>query len=101
VRAVQSVAVHLMGLCMILDRGTEPAVLRPLGGERSRGRKTVDLHWLEPPRPNGSLTVRGPLEAMGAEEHAASVEAWARDLWSAWEAHHDTVRSWLDHTLPR
>jgi Family of unknown function (DUF5946) len=101
VRAVQSVAVHLMGLCMILDRGIEPVQIRRLGGERSPVRRTVDLHWLEPPRPNGTLTVRAPLDAVGAEQHAASVEAWARDVWSAWEPHHDTVRSWLDRTLPR
>jgi hypothetical protein len=102
VRSVQSVAVHLMGLCLALERGTRP---RPFARERERDgrrtRRTVDLHWLEPPRPNGTLTVRGPLNADGREEYAASVEAWAHDVWAAWSPHHDTVRCWLDGALPR
>ena len=49
----------------------------------------------------GTLTVRGPLEAKGKDEHAAAVEAWARDVWAAWEPHHDTVRGWLDQVAPR
>jgi Family of unknown function (DUF5946) len=94
VRAVQSVAVHLMGLCTVLERGAEPRI----GPTRDRkpARRPLDLHWLDPPRPIGTLTVRGPLRAPGAEEHAVSVEAWARDVWAAWTPHHQTVRSWLD-----
>ncbi len=101
VRALQSVAVHLMGLCMILDRGIEPTQLRQVAGDRAPVRRTLDLHWLDPPRPNGTLTVRGPLEAVGADEHAARVAAWARDVWAAWEPHHDTVRAWLDRASRR
>jgi hypothetical protein len=94
VRAVQAVAVHLMGLCMVLERGLEPRLLEMR--DRKPSRRRVDLHWLEPPRPIGTLTVRGPLAARGADEHAERVEAWALDVWAAWERHHDTVRSWLD-----
>jgi hypothetical protein len=94
VRAVQSVAVHLMGLCMILERGEEPQILRVR--DRKRRRKTVDLHWLEPPSPIGTLTVREAVGARGPDDHAARVEAWARDVWAAWGPHHETVRSWLD-----
>ena len=64
--------------------------------ERKPAPRTLDLHWLEPPRPNGTLTVRGPLDAVGRDEHAVAVEAWARDVWAAWEPHHETVRGWLD-----
>jgi hypothetical protein len=101
VRAVKSVAVHLMGLCTILERGahSEPRLMHVR--ERKPARRTLDLHWLDPPRPNGTLTVRGPLDAAGGEEHAASVEAWARDVWAAWEPHHETVRSWLDSVPSR
>jgi hypothetical protein len=101
VRAVKSVAVHLMGLCMILERGAqaEPQIV-PLRDPRP-ARRTLDLHWLDPPHPNGTLSVRGPLDAAGRDEHAASVEAWARDVWAAWEPHHETVRGWLDLASPR
>lgn len=91
---MQSVAVHLMGLCAVLERSAEPRGAETR--DRKRGRRTIDLHWLEPPRPNGTLTVRGPLRASGHTEHAASVEAWARDVWAAWEPYHETVRRWLD-----
>jgi hypothetical protein len=100
VRAVQSVAVHLMGLCLVFEQGTRARqIVRERDGKRAR--RTIDLHWLEPPRPNGTLTVCGPLDAVGRDEYVASVEAWARDVWAAWTPHHDTVRCWLDGALPR
>lgn len=103
VRAVQSVAVHLMGLCKVLERGTyaEPQLMHVRERERKPTRTMLDLHWLHPPSPNGTLTVRGPLDAAAGEEHAASVEAWARDVWAAWAPHHETVRGWLDAVSSR
>jgi hypothetical protein len=94
IRAVQSVAVHLMGLCRILERGDGPHPLYVR--DRKPRRRTVDLHWLEPPDPIGTLTVCEAVVACPPDEHAARVEAWALDVWVAWERHHDTVRGWLD-----
>jgi Family of unknown function (DUF5946) len=94
-RSVQSVAVHLMGLCVLLERAGEPRRLVPVLG-RMPARKTLDLHWLTPPEPNGIRTVADALEAGPDGDHAAGVEAWARDVWAAWAAHHETVRGWLD-----
>ncbi len=101
IRSVQSVAVHLMGLCRILERGAplEPRLM--LVRERKPVPARLDLHWLEPPRPIGTLTVRGAVDATGPQEHAATVEAWARDVWAAWAPHHETVRGWLDRAAPR
>jgi hypothetical protein len=101
IRAVQSVAVHLMGLCTILERGAhaEPRLLLARD-RRQPAPARLDLHWLEPPRPIGTLTVRGPVEAAGGQEHAVLVEAWARDVWAAWEDHHATVRGWVDRAAP-
>lgn len=93
-RSVQSVAVHLMSLCLVLERGLAPERATPVLGRLPK--KDLDLRWLEPPRPNGTLTLRTPLEAAAGEEHARAVEAWARDVWEAWSAHHDTARGWLD-----
>jgi hypothetical protein len=59
-------------------------------------RKTLDLHWLDPPERNGTITVAMVLEAGFDGGHAPSVEAWARDVWAAWAPHQDTVRGWLD-----
>ena len=101
VRAVQSVAVHLMGLCKILERGAQEVPQLVHVRDRRPTRTTLDLRWLDPPHPNGTLTVRGPLDAVGRDEHAARVEAWARDVWAAWAPHHETVRGWLDRASGR
>jgi hypothetical protein len=94
VRAVQSVAVHPMGLCTVLERGAEPRIAPTR--DRRRVRRTLDLRSLDPPSPIGTLTARGPLRAHGPDDHAASVEARACDVWAASEPHHETVRSSLD-----
>jgi hypothetical protein len=94
-RAIRSVAVHLMSLCLVLERGfTFEATTRRLGGLVDRARPD----WLEPPVPNGTLTVEHPLAAPPAE-HATRVREWAEDVWRAWQAHHPTVDAWLDSYL--
>jgi hypothetical protein len=94
-RAIRSVAVHLMSLCLVLERGWRPAdATRRLGGLVERARP----HWLDPPVPNGRLTVEHPLAAPPAE-HTARVRAWAEDVWRAWSLHHAQVNAWLDGYL--
>jgi Family of unknown function (DUF5946) len=94
-RSVQSVAVHLMDLCVLLERGSEVRRLVPVLG-RMPPRRTLDLHWLEPPEVRGTLTVADALHATVDDVRAARVEDWASDVWAAWEPHHATVRGWLD-----
>jgi hypothetical protein len=94
-RSVQSVAIHAMGLCVLLERGAEERRVKPVLGRRPT-RRAPALHWLEPPRPNGTRTVRGALAADGADNYVTAVKAWAADVWAAWEPHHNTVRRWLD-----
>jgi hypothetical protein len=94
-RSLQSVAVHLMGLCVLLERAEQPRKLVPVLG-RMPARKTLDLHWLDPPKRNGKITAAAVLEAGAEAAHGPSVEAWARDVWKAWKPHHPTVRGWLD-----
>jgi hypothetical protein len=98
-RCVQSVAVHLMGLCVLLERNGEARRLAPVLGRRA-ARPTLDLHWLAPPRRNGRLTVRDALRAGSGDAHGDAVEAWARDVWRAWRPHHATVLRWLDASRP-
>ena len=45
------------------------------------------LEWLEPPSPNGAVTVRDVLASRDLAEHKAAVERWAADVWQAWEPH--------------
>ena len=91
-RSIQSVAVHLITLCLVLEDGADPAE-----GPKLHKRLAVSnsFHWLEPPHPNGRITVADVLEARTPAEHEALVDAWARDVWVAWKPHHATVRSWI------
>ena len=92
-RSVQSVAVHLMDLCVLLERDGEVRRPVPVLGRTAPGR-ILDLHWLEPPDVRGTITVADALDAR--EARAARVEEWAREVWAAWRPHHATVRGWLD-----
>jgi Family of unknown function (DUF5946) len=94
-RSVQSVAVHAMGLCVLLERGAEERRVKPVLGRRPT-RRPPALHWLEPPRPNGTLTVRDSLGIDEPEDYVTAVRSWAVDVWAAWEPHHNTIRRWLD-----
>jgi uncharacterized protein DUF5946 len=94
-RAMQSVAVHLMGLCVLLERDGEARRLSPVLG-RMPARKTMDLHWLTPPDLTRCRTAADVLAAGPADDYATSAEAWAKSVWAAWRPHHETVRGWLD-----
>jgi hypothetical protein len=94
-RCLQSVAVHLMGLCVLLEREGEERKLVPVLG-RMPSRRTLALYWLTPPEPNGHLTVVEAAQGLAGEGRDATIELWARDLWEAWAPHHETVRGWLD-----
>lgn len=97
-REIQSVAVHLMGLCLALERGAGPHhIVRVL-----RQAKTIVPRgsWLEPPVPNGRLTVLEVRGAADPAEHARRVATWAQSVWDAWAPHHETVRGWVERAQP-
>jgi hypothetical protein len=67
-------------------------------GDTVRRRRAPSLCWRDPPCPKGTLAVQTALSADGAENYAIAVEAWAADVWAAWQQHHSTIRGWLDVT---
>jgi hypothetical protein len=95
-RSIQSVALHLITLSLMLerraDRGAGPVLHKRLA-------KRGGFHWLEPPERNGQITVADVHQAANATEHLHRVEVWARDVWEAWAAHHSTVRRWVEDGL--
>lgn len=95
-RSAQSVALHLVTLCLVVERGADPG-----SGPRVHRRLTrgPGFHWLEPPRPNGHLTVASVHGAPSAAEHRRRVRAWAADVWRAWAEHHDAVHGWIARDL--
>ena len=92
-RTIQSVAVHLIGLHLALERGAAPDELT--GARQAAADRSAQFRWLEPPSRRGAVTVRD-VHAVGddPDAHARLVRAWADAVWQAWALHHDQVRAW-------
>jgi len=90
----QSVALHLISLCLVLERGQSmrmaTAALRRFS--RPRGR----FPWLTPPPSRGRITVADVLGAADPGRHAEAVRNWAKSAWDAWEPAHAQIRHWID-----
>jgi len=96
-RTIQSVGLHLMTLCMVLEHGAEPRH-GPKLHKRMVGRPAFT--WLDPPDMAGRMTAAEILVATEPAEHERLVGAWAADVWTAWTPHHATIRAWLEQSLP-
>jgi uncharacterized protein DUF5946 len=94
-RATQSVGLHLMTLCLIVEDGVDPSEGPAL---HKRLVRRPAFRWLEPPRPNGQLTAADALRSPNPEEHAQAVTAWGQDVWEAWAPHHQTVCGWIEES---
>lgn len=87
-RSIQSVAVHLISLCALLERDASPSAAPNL--IRRALAKPRGWRWLPIGQPIGTITV-----AHVVEGHS-DAPAWATDVWHAWSGFHDEVRAWLD-----
>jgi len=88
-RAIRSVWGHLVSLYWQLDQGqpaAEAQTLIPLATRLADG-----LGQLGPPSRRPDLTVADVIGATTAVEHRERVEAWARDVWTAWEEHRGRI----------
>jgi uncharacterized protein DUF5946 len=97
-RSVQSVATHLSGLYLVLERGMD-------GPQATAFKNRVvaakpGFQWLMPPG-QGALTVQDVLLMRREMTHCDAVEAWGRSVWEAWELHHQTVRGWVEAALEK
>ncbi|MEP7064975.1 MAG: DUF5946 family protein [Gemmatimonadota bacterium] len=92
VRSAKSLAAHLCGLCVALERDNDPALLDGL------------QRWLStnPPleRPalpafRGELTIAHVAGLDDPVAYRTAVEEWARSAWDAYAELHDVARQWL------
>jgi putative nucleotidyltransferase with HDIG domain len=89
----QSVAIHLLSLCALLERGIGDADARALLSRAARGAR--EWPTLSPPA-RFETTVADVALARDAAEHLALVRRWAESAWSGWAHEHARVRAWLD-----
>jgi hypothetical protein len=91
-QAIQSVAVHLIGLYCSLERGlSAEQVTKAIGRAVQFSDQFV---WLEPPASMGKITVVDAADAQGLEEYQRTAKEWARSAWEAWSMHQDQIRKW-------
>lgn len=93
-RARQSVAAHLIRICLLLERGSDPSFATRLMSRSTNG--AFQFPWFDMHTPLGTLTVRDAIGAADVDEHRKRVRAWAEDLWTAYGEHHELVRRWCD-----
>lgn len=97
-RSIQSVAVHLISLHLILERDFSS----PMATEAIRQvlRQRERFVWLDPPPSMGPTTVLDVRAARDVAEHERLVWQWSRSVWAAWSPHQPTVRNWAIWGLP-
>ena len=92
-QSAQSVAVHLIRLCLILEgdlplEAANDAMLKA-------GEQSARFVWLTPPANLGDITVADVSRAGSDAKHLELVRAWAQSAWRACAPHHATIRAWL------
>ena len=98
-RSIQSVGTHLSGLYLVLERGMDgPQATAFKNRVVAAGAR---FQWLNPPRPDGQLTVWDVLQMRHEMRHCDAVEQWAHSVWSAWALHQATVRDWVEEALQK
>ena len=95
-RSAQSVHVHLVGLCLTLERGVDPATV----AKAMRGMADGRVHaWLAPPPLATEVGLPQVIVAAGGSDYPAVSRAWAEAVWRAWASHHDLIRSEAEAAL--
>jgi Family of unknown function (DUF5946) len=92
-QSVQSVALHLISLCLTLERHFGPD--RATDAIRAAADTKERFFWLPPPALRGEVTIADVQVALDAKDHENRVRAWAESVWAAWSSHHTVVRGWL------
>lgn len=100
-RQRQSVAIHLITLCLLVEDDQPP---HRAVHARARATRTVraatgldDWPVLAPPADRGTTTLVDVARSRGQVE--AVFWRWVEDCWGAWHEHHPVVRSWAEGLL--
>jgi hypothetical protein len=98
-RSIKSVATHLCGLYLVLERGLDGPAATALKNRVVAAEPR--FMWLNPPGQAEALTVKDVLETRSDIRHCDAIETWARSVWATWELHHETVAKWVEGALEK
>jgi Family of unknown function (DUF5946) len=93
----QSVFVHLVALCALLERSVPPDRVTRLLGPVVRSRS--DFPLLAPRADPGAVTVLRMVGAVDLADYGARAREWATAVWDAWAHEHALVRAALTDAL--
>jgi len=93
-REAQSVVVHLVGICGLLELNWEPEQSRS-AMRKVLGRRGGDLPVLRPWARPSALTIHSMVGAHDLPDYEHRAIMWANDVWDAWADEHTTIRSLL------
>ncbi len=90
----KSVAIHLVGLYLALERGApHPTIIR---SHQHLASTVRDWPHFEPPADRGGVHVDTVAQARSVEEFVATSHEWASSVWAAWSAHHAAIEAFAE-----
>ena len=93
----KSIAIHLSGLHLVLDRGVASPAVPPFL-QRLAGAVREWPHFT-PPTDMGSVTVCDIALSDSVKDHIEGVRRWAGFMWKAWHEHHAAVKDLVTRHL--
>lgn len=94
-RTIQSINVHLAGLCLVIERGCSGEFARHVIATLTQHYEH-QFCWLPPPASLGDVLVTDLLAAKDPSTYAREVHRWAETVWSSWDLHHSQIRALVD-----
>jgi hypothetical protein len=93
----QSVCLHLMAICLLLETDRGPEARMTLLREMT----ATKVDWPTLRRPPGipSLNLQHAAAAVGVEDYSTRVDQWAHTVWDFWTPEHPRVRAFLGAAL--
>jgi hypothetical protein len=92
-REAQSVVVHLVGLCGLLERGWDS--VRSREALRTVVSRKEALPVLTPWPTPSEVTIQSMVGAIDLEDYERRALHWANQVWQAWAGEHDTIHALL------
>ncbi|MBK8986984.1 MAG: hypothetical protein IPM39_13055 [Chloroflexi bacterium] len=98
-QSIQSVAVHLLALYGVLEKGRSPdqaLAIRLQALSEKRQPKRGRYQWLTPPDFSGGLTIPDIVARPTAIERTELLDRYVREVWACWAPlHQETVAAWF------